>query len=318
MGLFNKLQTIRHTGFGKAIVESIKNRLGILELERERDSIFFLLNNCIDITKLPPTKDPDLRILQKCDTLFLAIFDKICYKHGLTYWLDYGTLLGAVRHQGFIPWDDDIDIVMPREDFNKIPTLLKDVFNKMGFELYDCPMHPIRGKIISYDMEKTGIWLDIFPVDYFYTVDDEKEARSLLFKYITEYRLYLWNHLNESVEEMGVHKKEFLDKVPIGNTKYFVPSTEEWQGNHKLAVHKEKDIYPLKRAKFEDFEFNVPADARKYVQRYIPNYMLFPHIASNTHGKEGAETLSISQRAKHYGIDMNKVYEHLKSIYESL
>jgi len=46
--------------------------------------------------------------------------------------------------------------------------------------------------------------------------------------------------------------------------------------------------------------------------------MQFPHIAINTHGKEGAETLSISQRAKHFGIDMNEVYEHLKSIYESV
>ena len=318
MGITSRFQTIRNIGLSKAIILSIKNKLGILDLEKERDSIFFLLDNCIDITKLPPTKDPDLRILQKCDALFLAIFDKLCNKYNLIYWLDYGALLGAVRHQGFIPWDDDIDIVMPREDFNKIPLLLKDVFDKYGFELYDCPMHPIRGKIVSFDMEKTGVWLDIFPVDTFYTIDDADKAKTILFKHITEYRLYLWSHLEEGLEEMERHKKELLDKIPNGKTKYLVPSVEEWQGNHKLAVHKPEDIYPLKKATFGDFEFNVPAQTHKYIQRYIPNYMQFPHVAINTHGKEGAETLSISQRAKHYGIDMTNIYNQLMDIYNHI
>ena len=50
----------------------------------------------------------------------LEYFDKLCREHELRYFVDYGTLLGAVRHQGFIPWDDDIDVVMFRDDYEKL------------------------------------------------------------------------------------------------------------------------------------------------------------------------------------------------------
>ena len=56
----------------------------------------------------------------------LKEFAKFCEEHDLSYFLDAGTLLGAVRHHGFIPWDNDLDVCMPRPDFNKFLALLKE------------------------------------------------------------------------------------------------------------------------------------------------------------------------------------------------
>ena len=81
-------------------------------------------------------KKPDPKFFEKeirCDYLIdermkkiwavelemLQRFDEVCKKHGLTYWAFYGTLLGAVRHQGFVPWDDDIDLAMLRDDYER-------------------------------------------------------------------------------------------------------------------------------------------------------------------------------------------------------
>lgn len=63
--------------------------------------------------------DGRLRQAQLKMLTILAAVDNICLKHGIDYWLDRGTLLGAVRHEGFIPWDDDIDIGMPRSSYER-------------------------------------------------------------------------------------------------------------------------------------------------------------------------------------------------------
>ena len=66
----------------------------------------------------------------------LVFIDKICREHNLRYSLAYGTLIGAIRHKGFIPWDDDIDILMPRPDYEKLQNIIKNM-NSDEFGIMD-------------------------------------------------------------------------------------------------------------------------------------------------------------------------------------
>ena len=70
-------------------------------------------------------KITDLKELKKIELDILLYIDRICREHNLLYYMAYGTLLGAVRHKGFIPWDDDIDIVMPRPDYEKLIKIMR-------------------------------------------------------------------------------------------------------------------------------------------------------------------------------------------------
>ena len=81
-----------------------------------------------------PKAQGNLRLIQKANAKFLKIFDEICKENNIEYWIDFGTLLGAIRHKGFIPWDDDVDVSMKRDDYEKFISLFKK-----GFEYHPLP-----------------------------------------------------------------------------------------------------------------------------------------------------------------------------------
>ena len=108
----------------------------------------------------------------------LIKFDEVCKKHHLTYFADYGTLLGAVRHQGFVPWDDDIDITMRRDDYAKFQEIARMEFQEPYYyqDSYNSQQIWALSKIRDsrttaiefpdYGPEfNQGIFLDIYPLD---------------------------------------------------------------------------------------------------------------------------------------------------------
>ena len=105
-------------------------------------------------------------------------FDRVCKKHGLTYFLWSGSMLGAVRHNGFIPWDDDIDVIMPRKDYERF-LLLGDEFKDPYFfqtpytdpeccysfvKIRNCLTTGVVD-LFKYQNFNHGIWLSIMPLD---------------------------------------------------------------------------------------------------------------------------------------------------------
>ncbi|MGN9039731.1 LicD family protein [Collinsella bouchesdurhonensis] len=114
--------------------------------------------------------------IKECEFEILRYFDKKCRENNLSYMLAYGTALGAVRHKGFIPWDDDIDVAMPREDYKKLSELLKNDdgrFQIRGIE-NDTSYHHYMKLVDSTTLckesyirssESIGVWIDIFPME---------------------------------------------------------------------------------------------------------------------------------------------------------
>lgn len=122
-----------------------------------------------------------LRKLQHAQLSILIEFARVCEENRLTYFLDGGTLLGAVRHKGFIPWDDDVDVGMPREDYDKFATIAEKVLpDNLFWQSYftDSNYPNAFGKIrlrntvfdeIIYEDTniRSGIFIDILPFDNF-------------------------------------------------------------------------------------------------------------------------------------------------------
>ena len=140
-------------------------------------------------------------------------FAKVCDKHGLRYYALGGTLLGAVRHNGFIPWDDDLDLAMPRPDYEKFTTLADSELPKhlRFFTWKNMPGFPMMfGKVqetrecVVLELEKklgrvlsNGIYIDIFPLDGY--TDKNKfwiKLRDAFLLPIERFRMYKYCELS--------------------------------------------------------------------------------------------------------------------------
>ncbi len=155
-------------------------------------------------------------IQDRCLTTLLY-FDKVCRENGLRYSLAYGTLIGAIRHHGFIPWDDDIDVLMPRPDFDKLTEILKsqpsDAFGFMDY--YDLESFFVM-RILKIYNKRTylkeysekynldyGAYIDVFPVDAI--ADDLVKAEKDQKQYRFMHKL-IWLYASSKHRKKGIRK----------------------------------------------------------------------------------------------------------------
>ena len=125
------------------------------------------------------TKELSMPQIQQESLKILDQISALCEKLNLRYYLAYGTLIGAIRHNGFIPWDDDIDIMMPRQDYMALIAYFQEHAEELKplelYSTYNCPDYPYMitrisnsNYVLDVHNEKPyglGLFLDIYPMD---------------------------------------------------------------------------------------------------------------------------------------------------------
>lgn len=149
----------------------------------------------------------------------LLSVDRICGENHLRYMIFFGTLLGAVRHGGFIPWDDDIDIIMPREDYDRLCGIIGKGYRGLRCicventpdTLYPyakiCDASTSLKELNFVDIEGYGAYIDVFPVD---RVPSDPEQRSRLNRRLYNQIRILMHSTRTGYEKSGSFKTDFL------------------------------------------------------------------------------------------------------------
>lgn len=303
------IRRIREVGFFNLIKIHLKRITGVTKREDEMNTLFFLLNNYVDITKLPPIKDTELQQLQKCLLALMAIFHKVCEKHKLRYWISYGTVLGAVRHGGFIPWDDDVDVSMLREDYDKLEGLVKSELASYGIEFEND--HYFVTTHISYKRNQTGVFMDVFPIYECQVKDDYSSSKEIVRKVASKQRAFYRNLRNQNDKiKIDNHRNMLFSRLEQGKNTLLLHTPED---NGQGSVYEKSDVFPLKKMCFEGMDLWAPNNPNEYLEKiYGRSYMQFPRTGVEHHVASGG--VLAKSIAKLNGINMEEVCEYLNDV----
>lgn len=302
----------------RRIKKLLKRASGVSQLEGEINTLHYFLNSYADITSVPVATG-DLRALQICDLRMMEIYDKLCRMFNLRYWLDYGSLLGAVRHEGFIPWDDDVDVSMVRSDWNEASKLIVPELEKLGFYVR---VYSESWFGFGLDRDNTGLWMDVFCYERFVPSDDKEESLQLLDKEIQNQLRFARKRRTFNTqpritrEQMRRNREKTCYWEGLNNQGagfYFL--SPEIQSDLSLNVYSEDDLFPLVDLPFEDTHFPAPSNWHKFLIDDYGSYMHFPKDGVLHHGLEGC---SLKDIAKSSGTDMRQVEVKLNGILQHL
>lgn len=239
----------------------------------------------------------NLRPCQLKQLSILEVIDDICRKHNIEYWLDGGTLLGAVRHGGFIPWDDDIDIAMRKEALEKFikvaPAELPDNLFLQTPESDPQSKEPIIKvrDLNSLYIESTdtfnaeyqkGLYVDIFPFIDYPSVSKsfvKKVAKGISVSYSILHAQHYYSL--RSFLEFFYFGAKYLLLNAIWSMASAVKPHDTYISNILInngygIMHRQDSIFPLGTIEFEGKTFSAPGNPDTYLKDLFRNYMEIP------------------------------------------
>lgn len=241
----------------------------------------------------------------------------VCERNGIKYSLGYGSLIGAIRHKGFIPWDDDVDIVMMRDDFDLFCQVYQDSRDFKLFAFSRGNMYATCARVCEMKRtlvktgsplftESTGVWIDIFPLD---SVDDDRsvfESKSKTVKDIQEqvflcrsnslsFNWKLLFHVRTMFRRLLYGKKDpgqLWDVLKQQDTicRTFAPSSSSMMSMLVFPVYISKDYCPKRvfdeviLAPFEDTLFCIMKGYDEWLTNIYDDYLTPPSLPKDRRG----------------------------------
>lgn len=259
--------------------------------------------------------DEELRNIQKECFKILHKFKEVCNNNGFKYYLAFGTLLGAIRHKGYIPWDDDIDVWMPRPDLIKFMSVAEEqmqpyvinyytIKNKASFKYRSQPCIEDQKVKVGFNLGNTikngYIWIDVMPLDGMPSNKILQKIRCIRFRimyiligFARSAKIGAFNkNSKKGLQKIGIVLNEKLKIGKLLNidkrlykfdkfrTKYSFPESELVIGSTTTYIEKaifNKEWFDGERyAEFEGEDYQIPAEAELILKRLYNNYMQLP------------------------------------------
>lgn len=250
----------------------------------------------------------------------LCMIDKICRENNINYFLDGGTAIGALRHGGFIPWDDDLDISMLKPDYLKLISILKNMDKRQYFLFdYDLNTHCCSffgekiGLFSSENGRKTGIYpikIDIRPLNVINNSEDELK-KNRVFRELANYLIFgkcdnnYKDRINSLYKQFDSSRRKFFKyynyEYGIEDVNGDVILVHPYMEYSTGKTYSLNDIFPLREIEFEGLKTLIPVSDKMLTDIYV-QYMTLPKIDNR---KPEASKIFISDK------NVNILYKYL-------